>query len=72
MNTTDVVTFYVTDQYQRESYHDVFANIPFQYSLIGSRNIPRTENNWLKAIGCLILLLSGFAVVRDNCWYVKK
>lgn len=72
VSTSDVATFHVTDQYQGESYSDVFAKIHYQYSLIGTRNIPRTENNWLKAIGMLIVLLSICAVVRDNWSQLKK
>jgi transcriptional regulator with XRE-family HTH domain len=72
LNKSNVVSFHVTDQYQGESYNDVFAKIPYQYSLIGARNIPRAENNWLKAIGCLIVLLSVCALVRDNWSYVEK
>jgi transcriptional regulator with XRE-family HTH domain len=72
VNITDVATFHVTDQYHGESYNEVFAKTPYQYSLIGARNIPRTENNWLKAIGILIMLLSICTVTRDNWSQIKK
>ncbi|WP_339723082.1 helix-turn-helix transcriptional regulator [uncultured Paraglaciecola sp.] len=72
LNTSNVVSFHVTDQYLGESYHEVFAKIPYQYSLIGARNIPRAENNWLKAIGLLLASFAICAVVRDNWSYVIK
>ncbi|MBU3002378.1 helix-turn-helix domain-containing protein [Paraglaciecola arctica] len=72
LHKSDVVTFHVTDQYLGESYSEVFAQIPYQYSLIGARNIPRSENNWLKALGSFILMFSVCALARDYWLYIKK
>ena len=71
-STSDVVSFYVTDQYQGESYNDVFARVSNEYVLIGERNIPRIENNWLKAIGLLLMLFSIFGVIRDKLFNSLK
>ncbi|MGJ8679370.1 MAG: hypothetical protein ACSHXM_03500, partial [Paraglaciecola sp.] len=58
------LSFHLTDKYHGENYESVFAKHVYSYKLIGVRNIPRPENNWLKAIGCLVLLVTIGVIIR--------
>lgn len=59
------IKYHVTDQYEGEKYIQYLNNRNYEYSLVAQREINRTENRWLIALGCLFVFLPvSFAIYK--------
>lgn len=59
-----VIHYHVTDQYYGERYSVNDHDNNQYYQLIGQRQITRKENQWLTAIGLILLFISLAQLVR--------
>ena len=58
-----ILSYELTDVYKGEMYQQKFAGKMYSYQLLGVREVPRKENNWIVLFGSLLCFASIISAV---------